>query len=981
MAFPGGFSEYMFHKRRKLEEQGQEVNSQENLSSVLVGVIIYFNGYLGDMTYLEWRRLVLQHGALVRDRPSGDVTHIIATQMTESKKVAIRKPVLTPNWLLDSISAGRQLPTSAYRLYTTVVGSQQTLATVSSGTPTQPHKTSIVATDTEPPPADEHEDNEGAEDVPEEALTKWGHSRGELNMQSEWVKANISTAPGFLQRYFSRSRLHHLSTWKSDLRDFVAINGPRLKPDAARKRSAGGQRVVMHVDMDCFFASVALKKCPELKEMPVAVAHGSGNSSNKSTAEIASCNYAARAQGVKNGMMVHHAQQSCKDLQVLPYEFEEYDRCSKALYTILLQHGDQVQAVSCDEAYLEVSSPGSSRGFEIELADIIRREILEQTGCNASIGIGSNMLVARMATGVAKPNGVHLVPNGEEATFMASQSIRSLPGVGKVLTTKLERTGISDCGKLANLSIGHLQRECGGKTGTMLYNACRGMDTRQLENKPRQSVGAEINWGMRFQTEPEVEAFMLELSEEVEKRMRNAMVKGRLVTVKVKRRRYEGEPHKILGCGDCDNLSKSSSLAPPVDSAEVLFRESWRMLREMQVPALDIRGIGIHVQKLEGGAVEQAIAMEQGQRTLDFRKQPGDVTVSKVPAADDSASKSWAPPVFKEPLPVKRKLPAPQRLQYDAAAIDMETLRELPKDVQAEIISQLSKARGGHLIGVEPHTPAINRPGSSNDFLTSYASTTASQVDPEYLNALPPEIRKEMELEMRKAAADRAMPSMKLPVPAASLEDLPGRNQDIFREYATTTVSQADPEYLNALPDDIRRELERDMRRAAEGPSRAPLIPRGAVRRDARGTTKASRLQAKGMRAHGVTPEKTTADRRPATIASAFSARAPIPTLGGYTNPEDVRVALSDWVDAFPRGPEPSELAALQTYFDELVSDMRLDTAEHLALWLLDRVAPNRAKGKGSRAWADAARDCLAKLSKSVEDSYGCPLKSWKELV
>ncbi|KAJ3186529.1 deoxycytidyl transferase [Gaertneriomyces sp. JEL0708] len=129
MAFPGGFKEYMAVKRQKLEVQAEAIAAKSSQSDIFAGVILYFNGFLGSvgLTMLEMKELVLIHGAMVRDKLEGEVTHIIASQMTDSKMIQLRKPVVRPEWLTESINAGRQLPWNPYRLYTNLEASQKTL--------------------------------------------------------------------------------------------------------------------------------------------------------------------------------------------------------------------------------------------------------------------------------------------------------------------------------------------------------------------------------------------------------------------------------------------------------------------------------------------------------------------------------------------------------------------------------------------------------------------------------------------------------------------------------------------------------------------------------------------------------------------------------------------------------------------------------------------------------------------------------------
>ncbi|KAJ3153687.1 deoxycytidyl transferase [Geranomyces michiganensis] len=995
MAFPGGIGEYMAVKRQKLFDQGSAFAAAGSQSAALTGITLYFNGYTGtSLSYLEFKELVLVHGALVRDKLEGDVTHIIATQMTAKKQKEILKPIVRPEWLTDSIAQGKLLPWRQYRLFTDVEASQRTFAgfttTTGSRVP-EPTELSLVLPDAEAQPAEAEEGDEAAvEEIPDEAVVRDDNDASQppkLNMQSAWVRANICTAPNFLHKYFASSRLHHLTTWKNALRDFVAVESARMAGGGGKRKnkatragaSSSSSRIIMHVDMDCFFASVAVRDRPDLRDRPIAVAHSGGSSgaaTNRSTSEIASCNYAARQHGVRNGMSMGRARDRCKDLLVMPYEFEKYDECSKALYRILLDHADDVQAVSIDEGYIDVSSSVAAAAaaigavaaagqHAIALGETIRKEIFAATGCTASIGIGFNMLIARMATNKAKPNGVYLVAAGTEAEFMRTQSISNLPGVGFVLTEKLMQKNIETCEQLSTLSLSVLQRDYGEKTGSMLHRACRGIDTRELENKPRQSVGAEINWGVRFETQEQVEKFFFELTDEVVKRMKAISVKGRQVTVKVKRRRYEGEPAKVLGCGDCDNLSKSCALKGASDAVDLIFREAYRMLREQRVEPDFIRGLGLHISKLEGGPVAQA-AMEAGQKPLSFGSER--VDHGSAPAAPPDAAGSISLP----PLQASKPRPGASSTLYQQYGIrieeiDWDVLAQLPPEMQAEI---------------RPHLEA--------------RATQVQRSGPQA--GEPPQPQPQQEEPAAAAAAPQASWAPRLKPPPA--------------QFKLPTASQVDPEVFKALPLDMQREIEAALKQAALPPptaaARMPLKrPRGGTAGEAPGT-RTSKLSPRGKgakispmkgqtRLDQIVPGPNAAIDKLASLippkytAAGIAARgrhrrktmpdpaARRPTLGTLTDASEVRAMLNAWIEAQGEvEPDPVDIEAVNAYLVALVEEMELEQVDILLRWFMARIGverePRDAEIKCHDVWANVLCQLVDTTNAAVQKRYGTHL-------
>eukprot|EP01039_Chlorochromonas_danica_P004149 gene4149-4555_t len=443
--------------------------------------------------------------------------------------------------------------------------------------------------------------------------------------------ALTSTSPGFIRNFFASSRLHHLSTWKSELADLVA-RGMAAAPQRYRRASLDDPyRTVMHVDMDCFFASVSQRQRPDLLDKPVVVAHGQGhggrgsNSSSSSTtfyssSEIASCNYEARKRGLRNGMFLGNARSSIPDLVVLPYSFEDYDMVSKQLYRLFLRYANFVQAVSCDEGYLDLTeevrkrllrpSPPLARGTSsslrsvaLEVAEEIRAAIYKATQCCASIGIGKNLLLARLATQQAKPNGSHYLcledALDNEKGLLAVLPISSLPGFGHSITEKCKKAGLTTCGDLRRVSLHSLQQLVGEKTGETLYHYAHGMDDRVLCNPPRQSLGVDINWGIRFQREEEVRTFLKELSEEVVGRLVKTGYSAFQITLHAKRRLYEGEPEKFLGCGRCEDLSRTVNLARRLKFAIELWQHVLVLYKQMGLRPDELRGLGIHLKKLQ----------------------------------------------------------------------------------------------------------------------------------------------------------------------------------------------------------------------------------------------------------------------------------------------------------------------------------------------------------------------------------------------
>ncbi|XP_059172057.1 DNA repair protein REV1-like [Physella acuta] len=322
-----------------------------------------------------------------------------------------------------------------------------------------------------------------------------------------------------------------------------------------------------------------------------------------SMAEIASCSYEARKAGVKNGMFMGQALKLCPNLKTIHYNFEEYNRISRILYDVVASYTHDIEAVSCDEMFIDCTDVLTDTGATaMEFAAVLRADMMDRTSCPASVGIGPNILLARLATRKAKPNGQYQVSVTEAKDFIKDQPVRNLPGVGYSMAQKLSKLSVETCGQLQAIPVSTLCREFGPKTGQSLHNYSLGQDNRVIRgDKQRKSVSADVNYGIRFTKESEVLKFLEELSEEVKRRLDAIHVKGRSIVLKLMVRRPDApqETAKFMGHGICNTFNKSSCLPVATNDAQQIVREVISLYRAHRVNPADVRGIGIQITKLE----------------------------------------------------------------------------------------------------------------------------------------------------------------------------------------------------------------------------------------------------------------------------------------------------------------------------------------------------------------------------------------------
>ncbi|MDQ8203450.1 DNA polymerase IV [Pelagicoccus sp. SDUM812003] len=265
--------------------------------------------------------------------------------------------------------------------------------------------------------------------------------------------------------------------------------------------------MIVHIDMDCFYAAIEVRDRPELRGEPVAVG---GRSSNRGV--LTTCNYEARTFGIHSAMPTFQAVQRCPHLVVLPVRFEVYRNESRRIRGIFREFTDKIEPLSLDEAYLDLShrpEPAS------ELASEIRRRIRSLTGLNASAGIAPNKMLAKIASDWNKPNGQFEIRPADIAAFMQELPVSKIWGVGKKAAQRLARTGIQTCGQLQQIAKYELQQRF-GKFGSELYELCRGIDDRPVvTNRIRKSMSCERTFSRNLQSLEERMEYAAEIFREL----------------------------------------------------------------------------------------------------------------------------------------------------------------------------------------------------------------------------------------------------------------------------------------------------------------------------------------------------------------------------------------------------------------------------------------------------------------------------------
>ncbi len=308
-----------------------------------------------------------------------------------------------------------------------------------------------------------------------------------------------------------------------------------------------------HVDMDAFYASVEQHDHPELRGKPVLV----GGSSDR-RGVVAACSYEARAFGVHSAMPMGTALRLCPQAIVRPVDFRRYHEVSAAIHAIFSHYSPEIQAISIDEAFLNMTGTGRLLGSPVEVGRKIKEHVRTLTGLTISVGIGSSRFIAKLASDVGKPDGLFVVPAGGEAEFVLTLPLKDLWGLGKQTHRRLENLGILTVSDLRAKEEPYLRAHFGERGGPYLYSVARGEDPGIYTGEgTSHSVSSERTFSSDIAGTEELRLRMRELTEEVAIRSQTEEWNGKTVTIKFRFSDFETHTYqKTLdhAVGDRDEL-------------------------------------------------------------------------------------------------------------------------------------------------------------------------------------------------------------------------------------------------------------------------------------------------------------------------------------------------------------------------------------------------------------------------------------------
>ncbi len=347
-------------------------------------------------------------------------------------------------------------------------------------------------------------------------------------------------------------------------------------------------RRIIHLDMDAFYASVEQRDRPELRGKPVVVG---GSPDGRGVVSAAS--YEAREYGIRSAMPCSQAKRRCPHAIFQRVDMGKYGRVSGQIMEILREVTPLVEPISCDEAFLDVTGSERLFGDAVQIGRRLKGRIHDDTQLNASVGVATNKFLAKLASDLEKPDGFVIVPEGQEAEFIAHLEIEKLWGVGPSTAQRLHAAGLHTIGALAACPASQLDRRLGNH-GQDLQLLARGLDERPVQpDHEAKSISAETTFETDTNDIPFLNRVILGLADEVAERVRAAEVMARTVTLKL---RYS----------DFTTLTRDTTLQEPTTAGLVLHERAKELLAREKIGFRKVRLIGVGTSNL---TVERQLSM------------------------------------------------------------------------------------------------------------------------------------------------------------------------------------------------------------------------------------------------------------------------------------------------------------------------------------------------------------------------------------
>lgn len=354
--------------------------------------------------------------------------------------------------------------------------------------------------------------------------------------------------------------------------------------DEKETKTALRAKVILHMDMDAFFAAVEQRDNPALRGKPVIV--GADPKGGKGRGVVSTCSYEARPFGVHSAMPISTAYRLCPRAIFLPPDFRKYKQASNEIFDILERYTPDIEPISIDEAFLDITGTFHLHGTPRALASRIKEDIRREVGLTASVGIAPVKMVAKIASDVGKPDGLLEVRPAEVRAFLAPLPVERLWGVGKKSKSALNNLGIYNIGDFLKTPR-HKAYELFGEHGLHLFDLASGIDPREVSVRDEaRSVSHEHTFDIDESNPETVTKVLFILSQKLSRRLRKEDLKGKTVSIKVRLENFQ-------------TFTRARTLERRTNFVDTIDRESRQLFRDFFKRGMKIRLIGVRMSQFE----------------------------------------------------------------------------------------------------------------------------------------------------------------------------------------------------------------------------------------------------------------------------------------------------------------------------------------------------------------------------------------------
>lgn len=357
-------------------------------------------------------------------------------------------------------------------------------------------------------------------------------------------------------------------------------------------------RIIFHADLDAFYASAEQLRNPELEGKPVAILIYSGREGDSGA--VSTANYIARDLGIDSAMPIKKAKQVAEEADreviFLEADIDYYRQLSEKIMEIFYEHADAMEKLSIDEAYLDLTEKSEGRWEKArEIASGIKEKVKEETGLTCSVGIAPNKLIAKMASGEEKPDGLTVIKDSQVEDFLTGRPVEDLYGVGEKTASVLEQMGIQTIDDLAKVNVERLKEKFGSKAGRQLHEKALGVDDSPVEEKKPKQL-SRIQTLKKDSSDPgKIAPILKELASDLEKRLEKEGASFRTVSI------------ITVSAKDYQMRTRSRTIPETRDMEDALSVAKDLLNDFLEENPGNLRRIGLRVSNLKHGSLQKTL--------------------------------------------------------------------------------------------------------------------------------------------------------------------------------------------------------------------------------------------------------------------------------------------------------------------------------------------------------------------------------------